>query len=158
MALSRTCSALLCLAAGVLGSGCGKGGGGGEKPVPSTPAAQIRQAVDQANSTFAGGEYKRSCTFYTAAMQRKIVRMLDAPDCETAQERAAKLLRQGVSARQFRTLTTYGIVSADVHGATAIAHYGALPQVLHGIPGLKTRARLRMKRVRGRWLIASLPF
>jgi hypothetical protein len=154
---------LLCLTAGAFASGCGGGGGGGgggdaPSPAAGTPEAQIRQTVDQANSTFADGEYKRSCTFYTTAMQREIVQMLDAPNCEVAQRRAAKLLRTGVSARQFRTLTSYGIASADVHADTAVARYGALPRVLAGVPGLKTRARLRMRRVGGHWLIASLPY
>jgi hypothetical protein len=158
----RTCAVVIGVALGAVGSGCGDSAKTQSPHQASAQSdraasAEIRRVVDEANSTFAKGDYKRSCSFYTPTMQREIARMLGAATCERAQMSAAHQLRQLVSAAQFRALTTYGIESVAVHGNSASARYGRLPRVLADVPGLKTRALLRMKRIHRRWLIASLP-
>jgi hypothetical protein len=160
----RTSVALLGVA---LASGCGGGGGKPGAASPAQPAqsataaaAEIRQVVDRANSTFAKGEYKRTCSYYTAPMQRLMTSTIGAANCAAAQKRAAARLRASVSRAQFDAIARYGIatVAVDRHGRFAAAHYGELPALLAGVPGLTSRATLRMQRIRGHWLIASLPF
>jgi hypothetical protein len=153
--MPRLCAlaVLLGVAGGAVASGCGDDGG--DVRPESAASTEIRRAVNLANSAFAKGEYKRSCSFYTPSMQRKIAGTFDAASCERAQASAAGELRASVSPAQFRALTTYGIESVDVNGNSALAHYGPLPAVLEDL--LKPRAALRMKRIDGRWLIASLP-
>lgn len=168
-----TCVALLGLATGgVIAGGCGDRADtstytptpaaaqttAAPAPKPSASAsAQIRRVVDRANSTFAAGQYKRTCSYYTTSMQRKTADQVGAATCEQGWATTAQQLRASVSAAQFRAMTTYGIKSVDVDGKTARAHYGPLPAVLANIPGMKSRATLRMKRIDGHWLIASLP-
>lgn len=171
--MPRLCTAvaLLGLAAGsVIAGGCGDSA---DTPTPApaavqttaapasnpraSAAAQIRRVVDRSNSTFAAGQYKRTCSYYTTSMQRKTADLVGAATCEQGWARTAEQLRTSVSAAQFRAMTTYGIESVDVNGNSARAHYGPLPAVLAGIPGMKSRATLRMKRIDGHWLIASLP-
>ena len=166
-----TCVALLGLAAGgVIAGGCGDSA---DTPPPAPAAAQttdasasnpsasasaqIRRVVDRSSSTFAAGQYKRTCSYYTTSMQRKTADMVGAATCEQGWATTAQHLRASVSAAQFRAMTTYGIASVEVDGNSARAHYGPLPAVLAGIPGMKSRATLRMKRIDGHWLIASLP-
>lgn len=168
--LSR-CVALLGLAAGgVIAGGCGDSA---DTPTPAPAAAQttdpsasnpsasasaqIRRVVDRSNSTFAAGQYKRTCSYYTTSMQRKTAGLVGAATCEQGWASSAGQLRASLSAAQFRAMTTYGIESVEVDGNSARAHYGPLPAVLAGIPGMKSRATLRMKRIDGHWLIASLP-
>ena len=166
-----TCVALLGLAAGgVIVGGCGDSADAptpapAPAPVTAAPAskpsasasAQIRRVVDRANSTFAAGQYKRTCSYYTTSMQRKTADQVGAATCEQGWATTAQQLRASVSAAQFRAMTTYGIKSVEVDGNTARARYGPLPAVLANIPGMKSRATLRMKRIDGHWLIASLP-
>ena len=160
----RPCVALLGVA---LASGCGGGDGSGATSGLALPAqsaraaaAEIRQVVDGANSSFAEGEYRRTCSYYTAPMQRLLTSTIGGADCPASQKRAADQLRDSVSRAQFDAITSYGIASADVdkHGRFAVAHYGELPRLLAEVPGLTSRASLRMQRIGGRWLIASLPF
>lgn len=167
----RVCVALLGLAAGgVIAGGCGDSA---DTPMPAPAAAQttdapaanpsasasaqIRRVVARSSSTFAAGQYKRTCSYYTTSLQRKTAGLVGAATCERGWARTAEQLRTSVSAAQFRAMTTYGIESVEVAGNTARAHYGPLPAVLADIPGMTSRATLRMKRVDGRWLIAGLP-
>jgi hypothetical protein len=166
----RISVALLGLAAGgVIAGGCGDSA---DTPTPAPAAAQttapaskssasasaqIRRVVDRSNSTFAAGQYKRTCNYYTTSMQRETADLVGAATCEQGWASTAQQLRASVSAAQFRAMTTYGIESVEVDGNTARAHYGPLPAVLANIPGMKSRATMRMKRIDGHWLIASPP-
>lgn len=158
----RTCAALLGVA---LASGCG--GGSDAKRGPAQPAqsdaaagAEIRQVVDDANSSFAEGEYERTCSYYTAPMQRLMTSTIGGSNCAAAQKLAADQLRGTVSKAQFDAITAYGIATVDLdkRGRFAVAHYGALPKLLAHVQGLTSHASLRMQRIAGHWLIASLPF
>jgi hypothetical protein len=166
-----TCVALLGLATGsVIAGGCGDSA---DTPTPAPAAAQttaapasnpsasasaqIRRVVDRSNSAFAAGQYKRACSYYTTSMQRKTADLAGAATCEQGWATTAQRLRASLSAAQFRAMTTYGIESVDIDGNSARAQYGPLPAVLAGVPGMKSRATLRMKRIGGHWLIASLP-
>jgi hypothetical protein len=157
----RTCAAVFGVA---FASGCGGSDGPARPALPAqsraAAAAEIRQVVDRANSTFATGRYKRTCSYYTAPMQRLLTSTIGGATCAAAEKRAAAQLRQSVSRAQLDAIARYGVATVDVdkHGLFALAHYGELPRRLAGVPGLTPRASLRMQRIRGHWLIASLPF
>ena len=97
MARPSTCAALLGVA---FAAGCGGGG----RPAAGLPAqshaaatAEIRQVVDRANSTFAEGEYERTCSYYTEPMQRLMTSTIGGRDCASAQKHAADDLRGSIS-------------------------------------------------------------
>lgn len=150
------------LALGIAIAGLAGGCGGGDEtvvgpPQPEGAAAEIRRVVGLANTTFAEGDYTRTCSLYSAAAKLEVARSANTDSCEEAQQLAAKQVRATTSDIQFDALTAYVPEDVVVDGDSAVASYGPLPGVLGDVPGLNGGRTLEMERIAGEWRIAGLP-
>lgn len=151
------------LALGLAIAGLSGGCGGDDETVVSAPppqgaaTAEIRRVVALANTSFAEGDYARTCRVYTAAAKLEVARSSNTDSCEAAQRLAARRVRATTSATQFDALTAYVPEDVVVDGDSAVASYGPLPSVLEDVPGLNGGRSLDLERIAGEWRIAGLP-
>lgn len=137
-------------------AGCGESQDGKDDAALSEEAAVIR-AVDEANQTFAQGQYDRTCSHYTESVQRDLVNLIDAPSCPQAWAMIDKTMRQSLTPAQFDSVTSYGAESAEIDGDTATATYGEPPESLPSVLGVAKGTTVQLRKQGGRWLIARLP-
>jgi hypothetical protein len=130
-------------------------GDGGDAAVGDEAA--IIETVDQANQTFAHGEYAKTCSYYSTKAQRELMRQTRAASCPKAWEAIASSLRQAFSAEELDALTSYGVESARVDGDSAVARFGKPPKALAGKVEVAAGATIRLRKIADRWVIDSLP-
>lgn len=145
------------LSIGVLAGGCGNDS---DEPGGRGNTAQeqaVRALVDEANSSFADGDYARTCRQYTERAQRYVMATTAATTCEQAWERTAALMAKTMTPAQIRATTEYGVEAVRIDGETAIATYGEPPPAIRDLPPSQEGTTIRVVRVDGTWQIDSFP-
>lgn len=122
------------------------------------PGEELVAVVDAANTSFAEGDYRRTCSYYTARVRRQIVRDTNARSCADAWRITAASLAGTLTRAQQDALTSYGIdpASASISGTTAEARFEPVPEALRRVLDAPP-APLRFRRVGRDWKIDSVP-
>lgn len=133
-------------------AGCGE-----DRDSSGSDQAAIFQSVSAANETFAQGDYSRACSYYAAAIRRQLAAGAQVKTCPEAWAAIDAALRRSLTPSEFDALTRYGLESVEIDGDTATGTYGEPPASIDGHLGISAGATIQLRKVNGRWLIASLP-
>jgi len=136
------------------GAGCGADD---ERAVDPDGSYEIAAVVDAANASFAEGDYRRTCSFYTERVRRQLVRDLGARNCVDAWRITAASLADTLTGAQRDALTSHGVdpTSVTITGATAEARFRPLPAALRDVLG-EALGEISFRRIGREWRIDSL--
>ena len=132
-------------------------GCGGDGDSSGSDKDAIFRSVNAANEAFAQGDYSRACSHYVLAIRRQLAAGAQVKTCPEAWAAIDATLRRSLTPSEFDALTSYGLESAEVEGDTATGAYGEPPASINGRLGIRSGATIQLRKVDGRWLIASLP-
>jgi hypothetical protein len=154
---SAQAAALLLVVA--LAGGCGDDADTSTSEARGSAAQEdaIRAVVDEANSSFAEGDYARTCRQYTRRAQRAVIASTSAETCTQAWQRVASVMRESMTDAQFKATTEYGVETVRIQGDSATAVYGDPPPEIRDLAGIEAGEQIGLRLVDGVWRIDSLP-
>jgi hypothetical protein len=132
-------------------AGCGDDSDG---ELPSDDEDAVLRVIEKSNDSFAEGDYSRTCSYYSAEIQRELAAR--AGTCPQAWAGLHRALRRSLSPPELEALTDYDAESAEIDGDRATAKYGEPPEeVRHLFDAALVPVELH--KIDGRWVITTLP-
>jgi hypothetical protein len=145
----------------LVATGCGdessapnEAGNSGDRAVQ---VQAVRAVVDEANSSFADGDYEQTCRQYTERGQRLIIESVSATSCVDAWHAIASAMRTSMTPEQIKATTEYGVEAVRINGDTATARYGEPPAAIRDLGIATGGEEIELRRTGGVWRINSLP-
>ena len=115
------------------------------------------RTVELANTSFGEGDFERTCSYYSAEIQRQLALDAEVKTCPEAWAAIDAGLRRTLSPSEFDDLIGYNAESADVEGDTATARYGEPPESIGDRLELRNGAIAELRRDGEAWVVTGLP-
>lgn len=138
----------------IFAAGCG---GDDEPKKPTGEEAVVLNSVAAANAAFQKGDYDKTCTHYTLQITVQLIKDTNGKNCRSAWKIIGDTLKVTQKPAIRKAIAEYGPESAVVKGKSATAKFGAPPKILKPLLPNAEGKTMELRKVKGRWLIATLP-